>query len=56
MEFAAKQEVVKINIVPDHEASLEMHTPLPVLQAAPSRFDNSKVCSRYKFLSRYAFA
>ena len=41
MDFTAKQEVVKINIVPDREASLEMHTPLPALQAAPSPLDNS---------------
>lgn len=41
MDFTAKQEVVKINIVPNREASLEMHTPLPTLQAAPIPLDNS---------------
>ena len=41
MDFTAKQEVVKIDIVPDHENSPEMLTPVPALQALPEYLDNS---------------
>lgn len=41
MDFTAKQEVVKIDIVPDCEADPEMLTPVPAMQASPEYFDNS---------------
>jgi hypothetical protein len=41
MDFTAKQEVVKIDIVPDREDDQEMYTPIPALQASPEYLDNS---------------
>ena len=41
MDFTAKQEVVKIDIIPEPGAVQEIAAPVPALQASPGYFDNS---------------
>lgn len=41
MDFTAKQEVVKIDILPEPEAIPEMAAPVPARQAPPEYLDNS---------------
>lgn len=41
MDLTAKQEVVKIDIIPEPETVPETITPVPARQAAPEYFDNS---------------
>lgn len=41
MDFTAKQEVVKIDIIPEPETVPEMITPVPARQVPPEHFDNS---------------
>lgn len=41
MDLTAKQEVVRIDIVPEPEAVPEMIAPAPARQVPPEHFDNS---------------
>lgn len=41
MDFTAKQEVVKIDIIPELETVPKMITPVPARQVPPEYFDNS---------------